>query len=168
MTQNPFLLAGQALVYAGFAAVIGWLSQAPAYHPIPEGHAQIKLSFAHGGKPKGGCRKRSAEELAALAPNMRKVLDCPRERVPVVVMFNLDGQDVYEDSLEPTGVRKDGASRTYRKFIVSAGEHRLRFKLRDSERSEGFDYTAERVVVLVPGQNLAVDFDAEGGGFQFR
>ena len=168
MTPNAVRLLCQALVYGGFAAAIGWLSHAPAYHPIPENHAQIKLSFAHGGKPKGGCRKRTSEELAKLPANMRKVMDCPRERVPLVIVFNLDGQTVYEDSLPPSGLQGDGASRTYRKFIVPSGAHRLDFKLRDTERPDGFDYTAARTVELKAGQNLAVDFDAEAGGFQFH
>lgn len=168
MMSLPFRIFGQAIVFAGFAAVIGYLSQAPAYHPIPPGHAQIKLSFAHGGKPKGGCRARTETELAELAPNMRKALLCPRERVSVFIRFSLDGSEVYEDVLPPTGIRKDGGARTYRKFIVPAGPHRLEFKLRDSERADGFDYAAARTVQLKAGQNLAVDFDAEAGGFVFR
>ena len=164
----PVRLCGQALVYVGFAVLVGYLSQAPAYRPIPEEHAQIKFSFAHGGKPKGGCRQRTAEELAELAPNMRKALLCPRERVPVVVEFDLDDKQVYRATLPPTGLRGDGASRTYEKFVVPAGSHRLSFRLRDTERTDGFDYAAERTVNLRAGQNLAVDFDATSGGFVFH
>lgn len=164
----PLRLVGQAAIFAGFAALIWTFSQSPDYQPIPEGQAQVKFSFAHGGKAKGGCRDRSAEELAKLPPNMRKTKVCPRERVPVAVEFRLDGDLVYQESLPPTGARKDGASRTYQKFLVAAGTHRLDFRLRDSERSEGFDYVADRTVTLVAGQNLAVDFDAEAGGFLFR
>lgn len=168
MMPLPMRIFGQVALLAGFAAGIGFLSQAPAYHPIPSGHAQIKLSFAHGGKPKGGCRARTQAELAKLAPNMRKAQLCPRERVPVFIRFSLDGTEIYEDVLPPTGIRQDGAARTYRKFIVTAGTHQLEFKLRDSERTDGFDYAAVRTVQLKAGQNLAVDFDAEAGGFVFR
>lgn len=168
MKWMPLRILGQGVVYAGFAVLIAHFSQAPAYHPIPAGHAQIKLSFAHGGKPKGGCRQRTTGELANLAPNMRKATLCPRERVPVVVLFSLDDVPVFNVSLPPTGLRGDGASQTYRKFVVPAGSHRLAFKLRDSERTEGFDYAVDRTFELKPGQNLAVDFDAQAGGFVFR
>jgi hypothetical protein len=168
MNLMPLRILGQGVIYTGFALLIAHFSQAPAYHPIPDGYAQIKLSFAHGGKPKGGCRQRTAGELANLAPNMRKATLCPRERVPVVVQFTLDNTPVFEASLPPTGLRGDGASQTYRKFLVPSGAHRLTFKLRDSERAAGFDYAVDRAFELKPGQNLAVDFDAQAGGFVFR
>jgi hypothetical protein len=53
----------QGCVYAGFALMIGYFSQAPVYRPIAEGDAQIKFSFAHGGKPKGGCRDRTPDSV---------------------------------------------------------------------------------------------------------
>lgn len=168
MTMTPLRLLGQAAVYAGFAILVWHFSQAPAYRPIPPNQAQIKLSFAHGGKAKGGCRDRTTKELAKLAPNMRAKLLCPRERVPVVVAFELNGQLIYEESLPPTGIRGDGASRTYRKFLVPEGRHVMAFKLRDTDRVTGFDYAATRTMELKAGQNMAVDFDAVGGGFKFR
>ena len=41
-------------------------------------------------------------------------------------------------------------------------------RLRDSARSESFDYEREVEVDLVPGQNFVVDFRAEAGGFIFK
>jgi len=62
----------------------------------------------------------------------------------------------------------DGPARTYKKFIVPAGEHTITTRLRDSKRASGFDYEASHKVKLKPFQNLAVDFKADAGGFQFR
>ena len=39
--------------------------------------------------------------------------------------------------------------------------------LRDSRRSEGFDYEREAEITLEPGQSFVVDFRAEMGGFLF-
>lgn len=168
MMNSVFRYSGQAVVYAGFAALIWYFSIAPTYHPIPPGHAQIKMSFAHGGKPLGGCRDRTSDELSKLAANMRKKQECARQRVPVVVHFSLNSTEVFQGSLPPSGIRGDGTSKMYEKFVVPAGTHQLAFKLRDSERPDGFDYELERTVDLKPGQSFAVDFDAQLGGFVFR
>lgn len=167
--KNPILrYVGQAVVYSGFAALVWYFSIAPAYQPIPPNHAQIKMSFAHGGQPLGGCRDRTSDELSKLAPNMRKKQKCARQRVPVVVHFSLNGKEVFQESLPSSGIRGDGTSKMYEKFVVPAGTHQLAFLLRDSEREEGFDYVLERTVDLKPGQNFAVDFDAQLGGFVFH
>ena len=168
MTAPMMRYVGQAIIYSGFAAVVWYFSIAPSYQPIPADHAQIKMSFAHGGKPVGGCRDRTSGELSDLAPNMRKKQLCGRERVPVIVHFSLNDKEVFQGSLPPSGIRGDGASKMYEKFVVPVGTHKLAFKLRDSERTSGFDYEVERTVNLKPGQNFAVDFDAQAGGFVFR
>jgi len=160
-----FRYAFMGCVYAGFALMLGFFSQAPGYRPIAEGNAQIKLSFAHGGKPKGGCRDRTEAELSALAANMRKAQSCSRERVDVVVVFKLDGKTVFEESLPPSGLRGDGPSHMYEKFDVPAGQHEVTLKLRNTVRTEGWDFQAHRIVELKQGQILAIDFDPGNKGF---
>lgn len=161
----PVCYVLQVCVYTGFAVMLGYFSLAPAYRPIAEGAAQIKFSFAHGGKPKGGCRDLTAAERDALAANMRKAQSCSRERVPVVVSFNLDGRKVFAESLPPSGLRGDGPSHMYEKFDVPAGRHEVSLWLRNSTREDGWDYMAHRSVVLKAGQILAIDFDPGRGGF---
>ena len=159
---------GQGVFYVAIAALIGYFANAPSYSRVPPDHALIKLSFTHGGVHKGECRRRTAEELAKLAPNMRKPMDCPRERLPVTVELDLDGKMVYAGVLPPTGLSGDGPSRTYQRFVVPPGPHRLIGRLRDTVRAEGFDYVMEREVDLAPGQSLSIDFDAVTGGFKIE
>ncbi|MBT5414797.1 MAG: hypothetical protein HOH66_07665 [Rhodospirillaceae bacterium] len=159
---------GQIAVYALFAAVIGYFSNSPAYTHLPADRALIKLSFSHGGAPISECRRLSAEEIAALPPNMRRPLDCPRERVPVVVELTIDGDVLYSASLPPAGLSGDGQSRVYTQFVVPPGPHRVRVRLRDTARTEGFDYEAVRELELRPLQNFVIDFRAERGGFIFE
>ena len=159
---------GQGVFYVAIGALIGYFANAPSYSRVPEDKALIKLSFSHGAGHKGDCRKRTREELAKLAPNMRKAMDCPRERLPVVVEFDLDGKTVYSDVLPPTGLSGDGPARAYERFVVPAGSHRLAARLRDTDRVEGFDYVTESEVDLAAGQSLAIDFDAVGGGFKIQ
>ena len=160
-------LGGQALAYALFAVAVGYFATRPAYTHFDPDQALIKLSFSHAGQRKGECRRLTPEELARLAPNMRRPLDCPRERVPLRVELLLDGEALFRADLPPSGLAGDGASTVYRKFPVAPGRHRLTARLRDSPRTEGFDYESEREVMLEPRQNFVVDFKAASGGFIF-
>jgi hypothetical protein len=164
---RPLPILGQAVAYLLFAAVLGVFSAAPSYTYLGPDLALIKLSFSHAAERKGECRRLSPEEIAALPPNMRRTEECPRERLPVLVELELDGRVVARQLLPPAGLHHDGASAVYRRFPVRAGRHQLVARLRDSARTEGFDYERAAQVELVPGQNFVVDFRAEAGGFIF-
>lgn len=166
--MTPALRYGaQAAIYGAIAVFIGYFSTAPAYHPIGPGEAQIKVALVHGGG-RVGCRERTPEELAKLPPNMRKKLDCPRERVPLVLELDLDGQPLSRLTLPPGGLSKDGPSRLYERYSVPAGRHALAIRMRDSGRPDGFDYEKSFDVNLAAGRSLAIDFRAEAGGFVVR
>ena len=107
------------------------------------------------------------EELNRLPPNMRQPMDCTRERLPLLIELELDGEILYRDELPPSGLASDGASTAYRKFPVPAGSHHLSARLRDSRREEGFDYEKAAGITLQPQQNFVIDFRPELGGFLF-
>jgi hypothetical protein len=158
---------GQFVVYAVIAVILGIFANGPAYLRFPEDKAQIVLSFSHGAQRKGGCRRLTANEIAALPANMRRTEVCPRERLAVLVELRLDDQVLFAALLPPSGLAGDGRSQVYRRFEVAPGRHRLVARLRDSDREEGFDYKRDAIIELVPGQNLVVDFRSEMGGFLF-
>jgi len=158
---------GQAAVYGVIAVILGYFSVAPAYRHLPEEDSQVKISFAHGAKPKGECRRLTAAEIAELAPNMRRPTSCPRERLPLLLEFELDGNRMFSESLPPTGLAGDGPSRIYRTFPVAAGRHHVVVRMRDSDRTEGYDYEREAVVELVPRQIFVIGFKADTGNFVF-
>ena len=147
----------QALLYAAFVAVIGYLSTSPAYQHLAPGEALLKLSLTHAGARKEACRQRSAEELAKLAPNMRAQSVCPRERVPVTV----------EVTLDDATTRNRGASTIYRRVPVAAGRHRIGARLADNSAGE-FTFAHAATVDLAPGRVIVIDFDPAQGGFVFR
>lgn len=165
---NPLQYAGQAVVFALAALFVGYFSADPAYRQVPEGMAQIKLSFRHGGARLEDCRKLTPEELAKLPASERKPSTCTRARIPITVEIALDGRPLYADVLQPTGLSSDGPAETYRKFLVPAGRHMIEARLRDSKRAEGFDYETTKDIDLAPFQSLAVDFKSDQGGFLFR
>ncbi|MDG4603775.1 MAG: hypothetical protein P9C48_14315 [Defluviicoccus sp.] len=164
--MKPLRYAAQAAIALITLGLIGYFSASPPYARVPAESALIKLSFAHAAEKKGGCRELSAEEIARLAPNMRRKTVCSRERLPVDIEVVLNGAPLYAERLPPTGLSGDGPSRAYQRFVVPAGSHTLVLKLRDSDRTAGFDYETTHVVTLAAGDSLAVDFFQ--GGFRFE
>lgn len=161
--------AGQAAVYAVAAAFVAYFSAAPAYRQVPDGMAQIKLSFRHGAARVVNCRRLTSKEIAALPQRERRPNNCTRERAAIVVRIAIDGRTVYDAVLQPTGLSGDGPAEAYEKFLVPAGRHHLEARMRDSKRTDdGFDYEKVVDVELAPFQNLAIDFKADQGGFLLR
>lgn len=156
----------QGAWYLAFIAFVGFFSTSPDYrHGDPE-QARITLSFSHAAKRTTECRRFTPEEIAQMAPNMRREMDCPRERAPLFLVFEIDGEVAYEQSLVPSGLSRDGASTVYTRFSVDAGRRRLAARLRDSGRSEGFDWFFDDEVDLAEGQSVVLDFRPATGGFQ--
>lgn len=159
---------GQGVTYAIFAAVIGYFASLPVYTHFPPDQGLIRLSFTHGAQRAGECRRRSAEEIAKLPPNMRRPLDCPRGRLPIEVELMLDGKLVLRDSLRPTGLSGDGPAHVHRGFPVAPGPHKITVRMRDSARSEGFDHERTADIVVAARQNFVIDFKSASEGFVFR
>jgi hypothetical protein len=157
----------QVPAYAAFAAFIGYFSTSPPYRHLAPDRAVVKLSFSHAGERKVECRTRSAEELAKMAPNMRALQDCPRERSDVKVDVEMDGAVIYRISERPSGLRHDLPTTVYRRLEVPAGRHTFRARLADTANGE-FRHHGEAVVEIAPGRVLVIDFDASRGGFLFR
>lgn len=158
-------IIGQGLFYALVAAALGYLSASPSWTHMGEDEAMIRISFSHGAERKVPCRKRTPRELMALPPNMRKPMDCSRERLPVYIEVVIDGERFVAEALPPMGLAKDGQSKIYRSMTVSPGSHRLEIGIRDTARDAGFDYEMNKTVHLAPRQNLVVDFEGDKGIF---
>lgn len=158
--------AAQILLYVAFGAALGYFSSYPVFQVLPPGQALVRLSFSHGAQPIAPCRERTAEELAKLPPNMRVKLVCPRERAPVKVEIEMDGNALYAITAQPAGLKHDGASTVYRRLPVPAGKHTFKARLADGPDGE-FKYAAEQTVDLPPGKVLVIDFNAGKGGFLF-
>jgi hypothetical protein len=144
-------ILGQVALYALFIAFIGYFATSPAYTFLPQGQALIKLTFSHAGQRKQPCRERSAEELAEMPKHLRKKRDC-----------------IYSATISPSGLSHDLASPVYERIRLPAGEHRLQVSMRDDIHSEGYNYTLDRVVTMLPAQILVIDFDSENGKFSLE
>lgn len=162
--RKALSVVGQVVLYALFALTIGVFSYYPPYRHLPPEQALLKLSFSHPGQLVAQCRRRTPEELAALPPNMRNPMDCPRERSPVTVQLALDGSVLARREIPPAGLSRDGPSTVYARFPVPAGSHRLSVQLNDSVREPALNYTRDEDLDIRPGQIVVVDFNPERGG----
>jgi hypothetical protein len=163
---KPAAIIGQVILYGAFAAFIGYFATSPTYHQVADDVALIKLSISHLGDRE--CRKRTAEELAKMPPNMRAPLDCPRERSDIRLEVDLDGQPILQTVMHPTGLYKDGVSTIYKRFEVKAGSHQLAVRMNDNLVKPGFNFVKEEQISLKPHQVMVIDFNPDRGGLFFK
>ncbi len=153
----------QAVNYTIFMALIWYFATSPTIRVLAENEAMITIAFAHAGDLLEPCQKLSSEELAKLAPNMRKLENCPRERSPVIIEASLNGKTLYNESFLPPGLFRDGGVDVYFSDRVPVGKHKFEIKMNDSVRNNGFNHTYRQDIDISSAQIMLVDFDPENG-----
>jgi hypothetical protein len=153
----------QAFNYTLFMGIVWYFASAPSISLIGENEARLTIAFAHAGQLREPCRMLSQEELNQLAPNMRKLDDCPRERSPVTIEAELDGESIYHAVLQPPGLFDDGGVDVFHSARIRAGDHRLVLRMNDSVRIDGFNHEFNQDVTIEPARILLIGFDARRG-----
>ncbi len=150
------------------ALVVGTavLSAAPSWQVTPEGMAMLRISFTYGGAR--NCRDRTPEELAALPRNMRQAQVCDRRRAAVKVQLGIDGANVFDKAVPPSGLSGTGPSRVYESFLLPAGDHHVTLGLSDDPAAAGFTHEGAFDLSLAAGQSVAIDFNPTTGDFVLR
>ncbi len=161
-------ILGQTIAFIFFAIGLAYFSNSPSYTYHDPEMALIMVSFSHAAERIEECRRFTPEETAALAPNMRRPMDCPRERLPLHVEVIMDGNILLSKSYNPTGLSKDGSASVYESIPVKPGQHQIVAKLRDSNRQDGFDFESNVSFSLNPKELFVIDFREELGGFYFQ
>jgi len=163
----PLRAACMALVLGGLGGATGVLATRPAWHQLAPQQAVIRLSIRHATAPKVACKPLTPQELTDLKPNMRRQVGCPRERWPVYVELERNGELIYSGTHPPSGLWNDGSATVFESFRVSAGPQSIVVRMRDSGREEGFDQVQSGAVDLKPEQNFVIEFHT-GEGFSWR
>jgi len=158
----------QMLAYAAMAVLLGYFATQPAYHYGDADQASIKMSLSHATHRVEPCKQLTQEEIAELAANMRRTETCERERLPLVLELDIDGETVVSITAKAAGLWSDGPASIYERFEVPPGEHVIEARLRDTARTEGWDYIRIETVELQPGRYFTITFRPEAGGFNFR
>ena len=163
INNKPIRYLLQAFNYTIFMGLIWYFATAPSFQILEDNEAVITMAFSHAGELREPCRMLSQEELNKLPPNMRKLDDCPRERSPVVIEMRLDGDLLYDVSMEPPGLFGDGGVDVYFSKKIPAGRHSFEIKMDDSVREPGFEHEYRQDVEIGASQILLVEFLSEGG-----
>jgi hypothetical protein len=158
----------QVLLYAAFAAFVGYLSVAPAYRYADPEDAVIKLSLSHAADRIEECVKLTPQQINERAMKGEPINECERARLPLAVELDVDGTTVLSLDAIPSGLWHDGPASVYEQLAVDAGVHTISVRLRDSAREAGWDYEYSDEVSLAPGRYFTITFRAENGGFEFR
>ncbi len=161
--NKPLRYLLQAINYTVFMGLIWFFATAPSIRILEHDEAVITIAFAHAGDLRQPCQKLSDEEFADLAPNMRKLENCPRERSPVTIEAMLDGEALYSKILLPSGLYDDGGVDVYFSGKVTAGSHRFEIVMNDSIQKQGFNHSFSQQITIDPAQIVLVDFDTEKG-----
>lgn len=165
---DPIRVVSQVIAYAGFAGLVAYFSASPGYQYAPENMSIVKLSLSHAADPVVPCVRLTPQELAELAPNMRRLERCERQRLPVSVELDVDGETVVQVEAPASGLWGDGPASIYEKLTLAPGRHRVTARLRDTANTDSWDYTQSADVTLEPGKYFTITFKAETGGFIFR
>ncbi len=163
INNKPIRYLLQTFNYTLFMSMIWYFATAPSFRVLDDNQAVITMAFSHAGELREACRRLSQEELNKLAPNMRKIEDCPRERSPITIEMKLDGELLYDETLQPPGLFGDGGIDVYFNRKIPAGEHQFEIKMDDSVRKEGFNHHFEQTVFIEPLHILLVEFDSDEG-----
>jgi len=148
--------------------LIAAFSSGPVVRQLDEGMAVVTLAFGHAAKPIRACRQRTPEELAALAPNMRAPMDCPRERSIIKVELLMDGELIHSIAAPPPGAFKDQGVDVYESIAVPEGIHEFTVRMNDDTQVEGYTYSNSYTANLVPAQLLFIDFSIQKAAFVFH
>ncbi|MCP4431177.1 MAG: hypothetical protein GY806_09385 [Gammaproteobacteria bacterium] len=161
--NKPIRYLLQIINYTVFMGMIWYFASAPSFTVLEEDQAVITMAFSHAGQLREACRRLSQEELNNLAPNMRKLEDCPRERSPVVIEMKLDGEILYNKSLQPPGLYEDGGVDIYFSQKIPAGEHQFEVSMDDSVRGKGVEHRYAQTVEVAASKILLVEFESDTG-----
>jgi quinol-cytochrome oxidoreductase complex cytochrome b subunit/coenzyme F420-reducing hydrogenase delta subunit len=164
---GPARVAGMAIVLGALSGLTAFLAAGLPWRQLAPEQAVVRLSIRHATEPRVPCKPLTPQQLAELKPNMRRPVDCPRERWPITVELERDGRLLYRGTHEPSGLWSDGVATVHRAFAVPAGPQSLTVRMRDSGRADGFEHVRSGSIDLEPGQNFVIEFET-GSGFAWE
>jgi len=158
----------QILNYTMFMGLVWYFSIYPPYQRLEDNQAMITFTMSHVGKHVTECKKTSYEELMKLPPNMRKPMDCPRERSPVIMELLLDDEVIYSHTAQPVGLYKDQGIDVYEDIKVPAGRYNIKAWVNDDVKVEGPIYKHEQDIDIKEEQHLVIQFESGINGFTIK
>ena len=147
-----------AILLSGLAFAFSALPYRTAHHPKPE----FVVSFHHAGAVMEP-RKLTKEELDKRLPHMRAQVTVGRQRAPVRLRVQVDGQIVLDRSFAPKGLSHDGASVGLVRLPVSPGAHAVRVEIADTVDPDAWTRRWSEAVTFETNWNRVLLFDTKTG-----
>ena len=94
---------------------------------------------------------------------MRAQFNVARERVPVRLRVQVDGQTVHDQSYQAKGLSKDGPSIAVVRLPVASGSHMVLVELNDSGKLDDWSQHWSETVVFQENHLRVVLFDTAAG-----
>lgn len=172
--ETPRLSPLAMLVLALPAVFIGIFATWPAHTFSDHGSMGIIVSFKKVTDKAHLCDERELAEFHAAAEkrlkHMRRAnMECgSRERVPLGLAIWVDGAQMADIKLPPSGIHKDSACYVYQKFLFPAGERKVKIAMRSSRDTKDgeYDYEYESVIKGDSRSAVVVSFDSETNEFR--
>lgn len=165
LARKPRRLVLQITAAIALAAVLGAVTFAFSNLPYRTPHSsqpELVVSFNHSGAILEA-RKLTKEELAKRLPHMRAQVNVTRERVPVRLRVQVDGQTVFDQSFQPKGLSKDGPSIAVARLPISPGRHEVHVELADTSDPKTWTKQWNETVEFQQSRNHVVLFDTKAG-----
>ena len=153
----------QVINYSVFMLLVWYFSAAPSFEHLRPDEAMVALTLSHAGQHKEPCHRLTPNELAKLPPNMRKPVECGRERSPLLIEVKMDDQILFTKRADPPGLYGDGSIGLFMDSRILAGSHNFSVQMNDSIHVEGFNFSYQQMVDVAPAQLLVIGFDASNG-----
>lgn len=154
------IVAGVSLALV-LGALIWLVSQLP-YRTADSTAPELVVSFVHQGETVGS-KKMSQEEMDKLLPHMRAQVNLIRERVPVRLRVQVDGETRHDEAYQPKGISKDGPSMAIVRLPVKAGSHQIILQLADTTDTNLWTRTWNHQVNFHDNRVSVVIFDTKNG-----
>ena len=90
-------------------------------------------------------------------------MNVTRERVPVRLRVQVDGQTVFDQSFQPKGLSHDGPSIAVKRLPMSPGPHQVRVELADTADTDQWTKQWSQTVEFQENRNRVVLFDTKAG-----
>ncbi|MBI3417575.1 MAG: hydrogenase iron-sulfur subunit [Verrucomicrobia bacterium] len=149
----------------GLAIVLGavtWLFSNLPYRTPHSPEPELVVSFNHHGAIVDA-RKLTKEELAKRLPHMRAQVNVTRERVPVRLRVQVDGQTVHDRSYQSKGLSHDGPSMAVVRLPVTRGPHTVTVELADTADTNQLTLRWSEQVEFKENHQRVVLFDTKAG-----
>ena len=163
-------LIGFLILLVGVSWALGAFAAFPLMLSAPH-DGVLKVAFKHVTTFQREGRALSREELEKLPRHMRP--QSPERsrtgtRVDTVLLVELDGQRLLQNTYRPSGLRHDGPTFAYEEVSVPAGRHRLKAILTEAAKGTGEDqqrrsWRLEDEVNIRSHQVILIDFSEEAG-----